>query len=183
MGTMMADFGKAIGRGWWILLLFGLVSVAFGIMAILRPFQTAATLAWVFGIYALAEAIVGVFALFDKSNSSPKGWLLFYILVSAGFGILAIMNPVSMANSMLLVLAIWLVIAGIFRVVWAIRIRKVVNNEWLLILSGVLIILLGVLFFAYPLAGIFTLTLWIGIAALVYGVFQIIAAFKLRKLA
>ena len=183
MSTMAQEFGKAMGRSWWVLLLFGIVSVAFGLMAMMRPFETAAAMTWVFGIYALAEAVVGIFALFDKDNGMSKGWLIFYILVSIGFGVLAIMNPVSMAGSILFVLAIWLIIAGIFRIVWAIRVRKVIDNEWLLILSGVLLILLGVLFAVFPLAGLFTLTIWIGAAALVYGAFQIFAAFKLRKLA
>ena len=68
-----------------------------------------------------------------------------------------------MAISLLLVLGIWLIVAGIYRIVFAIQVRKVINDEWLLILGGALGILLGVLFLAEPLAGMVTTALWIGI--------------------
>ena len=74
-------------------------------------------------------------------------------------------------------------IRGIFRIVFAIRVRKVIDGEWWLILSGALGILLGVLFAMNPLAGMVTTSLWIGVLALVYGAFQVFAAFKVRKLA
>ena len=78
------------------------------------------------------------------------------MIVSAVFGVMAISNPVSMAISLLLVLVIWLIVAGIYRIVFAIQVRKVINDEWLLILGGALGILLGVLFLAEPLAGMVT---------------------------
>lgn len=181
--TLLEEYGKALGRAWWVLLLFGVVSAVFGIMAVARPVAMATAMTWVFGIYALAEALIGIFGLFGKNNGIARGWLLLYILVSAAFGILAIMDPVSMAGSIIFVLSIWLVIAGIFRIVWAIRIRKAISNEWLLILSGLLMVVLGVLMVMHPLAGIAVTTIWVGAVSLVYGLFQIIASFKLRKLA
>lgn len=181
--TLLGEYGKALGRAWWVLLLFGLISAGFGIMAIARPVATATALTWVFGLYALADALIGIFGLFDKNNGMAKGWLLLYIVVSAAFGILALTDPISMTGSIIFMLAIWLVIAGIFRVVWAIRIRKAISNEWLLALSGLLMVLLGVLMALYPVVGIAVTTIWVGVIALVYGVFQIFAAFKLRKLA
>jgi uncharacterized membrane protein HdeD (DUF308 family) len=62
-------------------------------------------------------------------------------------------------------------------------VRKEIEGEWLIALSGVLAIALGVMFFVHPAAGLVTVALWIGVVALVYGVLQIIAGFRLRKLA
>ena len=69
-----------------------------------------------------------------------------------------------------------------YRIVFAIRVRKVIDGEWWMILAGVLGILLGLLFLAEPVAGVITSALWIGILALVYGIFQIFASFRVRKL-
>jgi len=84
---------------------------------------------------------------------------------------------------MLLLLAAWLIVGGIYRIVFAIRVRKLIENEWLLILSGALAVLLGVFFAAYPVAGLLAVVFWVGAGALVYGVLQVAVGFRLRKLA
>ncbi|KAF1712390.1 hypothetical protein CSC70_02385 [Pseudoxanthomonas kalamensis DSM 18571] len=170
-----------LGRSWWVLLVYGLFAVIFGVVALLHPLQAAAALAWTIGILAVAEGLVSLFALFDKQVAVSKGWLLFYALVSIAFGVLAVLNPVATAAVLLMLLAAWLIVGGIFRIVFAIKVRKLIEGEWMIILSGALSIILGIMFVAKPLAGVAVTTLWIGALALVYGVFQIVAAFKLRK--
>ncbi|MCY7312398.1 MAG: DUF308 domain-containing protein [Pseudoxanthomonas sp.] len=61
-------------------------------------------------------------------------------------------------------------------------IRKVVEGEWLLALSGLLAIALGVWFFVNPNVGVATIAIWIGVGALLYGALQIFVALRLRKL-
>ena len=36
----------AIGRSWWVLMLYGVVAVVFGLIAITRPLSAATALAW-----------------------------------------------------------------------------------------------------------------------------------------
>ncbi|MNN05081.1 acid-resistance membrane protein [compost metagenome] len=95
---------------------------------------------------------------------------------------LAILNPLATASVLLLFLAAWLVVAGIYRIVFAIRVRKQIQGEWLLIVSGLLAVALGVMFALNPLSGLVVASLWIGALALIYGVLQIIVAFRLRSL-
>lgn len=179
----VSEVAREVGRSWWILLLYGIVALVFGVIAIMRPVEAAAAMAWAAGIMALVEAGISVIGLFSKDAPVSKGWLAFYALVSLVFGVLAVTRPLAMAGSLVLVLGIWLVVAGIYRIIFAIRVRKVISGEWWLILGGVLGILLGVMFVAQPLAGIVTTSLWIGIIAVAYGLFQIFAAFRVRKLA
>lgn len=170
-----------LARSWWVLLIYGLLAALFGLYALTRPLGAAMAMTWALGVLALAEGLLGLFALFDKNSAAPKGWLALYAILSLLFGVLAVFNPVSMAGSLVLVLAAWLIVGGIFRIVFAIRVRKLISNEWLLILSGALSIVLGVLMAMNPLAGLVVTTLWIGALFLVYGVFQIVGAFRLRK--
>lgn len=174
---------NAIGRSWWIVLLYGLIAVAFGAFVIARPFETAAALAFALGVVALIEAVISFFGIFGSSPGVPKWWLLLYALVSGVFGVLALRDPLGMAGAMVLVLAFWLVVAGILRIAFAIRVRKLIPDEWFLILSGLLVIALGVLFAIYPGTGLLATTIWVGVGALIYGAFQVFAAFRIRKLA
>ena len=172
-----------VGRSWWVILLFGIFSVLFGIMAIANPIAAGASLTWAIGLLALAEGITGLIGAFGKNAGVNRGWMILYAAISIIFGLLAVLNPLSMATSIAMVMGVWFVVSGVMRIIWAIRVRKEIDNEWLLILGGLLGIILGVMLMAAPLAGVLVGTLWIGAGALFYGALQIWAAFKVRKLA
>lgn len=178
----MPGFLSLVGRSWWVLLLYGILGVFFGLFALARPLSAAAALVWAIGVLALAEGIVSLFAVFRDNLAVSKGWAIFYALMSIAFGVIAITNPVAAAGGLLLFLAAWLIVAGVYRIIFAIRVRQEIKGEWLIALSGVLSILLGVLFLASPLTGVVITAWWIGAGALIYGILQIVAAFKLRTL-
>lgn len=171
-----------VGRSWWVVLLYGLLAVGFGLLAITRPLSAAAGLAWAIGVMALVEGLISLFAVFSGDSGTPRGWALVYALASIGFGALAVINPLVTAKVLVLLLAIWLIIAGVYRIVFAVRVRRQIEGEWLLIVSGLLAIVLGAMMVANPRGGVAVTTLWIGIGSLVYGVLQIVVAFRLRKL-
>lgn len=171
----------AVARQWWVLLLFGVLALLFGILAITQPLKVAAILTVWAGVLSLFEGVVALLAVFRGQGPVSRGWALFYALASLLFGVLAVLNPVAMASAMLLLLAVWLLIAGIYRIVMAVRWRKQIQGEGWLILSGVLAVALGVMFALNPLAGIAVTALWIGVLAVIYGLFQIVAALRLRR--
>ena len=170
-----------IGRCWWMLLLYGALAVVFGIVAIVVPLQAAAALTWALGVLAVAEGAVSGLALLDRQMAVSKALLAFYAVVSIAFGALAIINPLATASVLLLLLAAWLIVAGLHRIVLAIRVRREIQGEWLIVLSGVLGLALGVLFVLDPRGGIVVTTLWFGVGALFYGVLQIVVALRLRR--
>lgn len=178
-----AQLRQTIGRSWWVILLFGIASALFGVMALVNPVSAGAGLTWAVGVLAVAEGIVGLVGTFSKGAAVSRGWMILYALISLAFGAMAIANPVSMAASIVMVTGVWFVISGVMRIIFAIRVRKEIDNEWMLILGGVLGVLLGLLMLAAPVAGLIVGVIWIGVGALVYGILQIVAAFKVRKLA
>lgn len=182
MNSPLSPLLSAVGRSWWILLLYGLVALGFGIVAIGWPLSAAMALAWTLGVMAIVEGVISLFALVSGGSGASRSWLALYAIASLGFGILAVINPLATASVLVLFLAAWLLVAGIYRIVFAIRVRKHIQGEWLLILSGVLAVVLGLLFAANPYAGVAVTTLWIGIGSLLYGLLQVLVAFKLRKL-
>lgn len=181
-GPSTAQIRGTVGRSWWVILLFGLFSLLFGVMALVNPVSTGASLTWAIGVLALAEGILGIIGAFRKDAGVSRGWMIFYAAISIIFGLMAMANPLSMAASIAMVMGVWFVISGVMRIIFAIRVRKEIDHEWMLILSGLLGVIVGVMLLMAPVAGVVVGTIWIGIGALIYGVLQIWAAFQVRKL-
>lgn len=182
MNIPVSPVVSLLARSWWVLLLYGLVALVFGAVAILQPLAAATALVWAIGVMAVVEGVISLVALFGGNSGVSRGWLAVYALASLVFGVLAVINPLATASVLVLLLAVWLIVAGIHRIVFAVRVRRHIQGEWLLILSGVLAIVLGALLVANPLAGVAVTTLWIGIGSLIYGVLQVVVAFRLRRL-
>lgn len=170
-----------IGRSWWILMAFGVIAIIFGLIAIFKPLAAIAALTWIMGIMALAEGITTLFMAATAYRGIGKGWLIFYGVFSVLFGLIAVFDPLSMASALLILVGVWLVIAGVYRLMLGLRIRRNAPGEGWTVLSGVLALLLGILLVASPLSGLVATALWIGIVALIYGIVQVIAALRVRK--
>ena len=182
MGTTSFLAGSSVTRSWWVFLLYGIVAIAFGLAALIWQSQTLIALIMGFGLLSLADGVVSLLSIFRKDVALPNWILALYGLISIGFGVWAVMRPEQFGTALLWVLALWLVLAGFARVIFAVLIRKVVEGEWLLALSGLLAIALGVLFFVNPNIGVITIAVWVGVGALLYGALQIFVALRLRKL-
>ena len=97
-------------------------------------------------------------------------------------GIIALVYPLITAGALLLLIAFWAVVTGIMEIIAAIRLRREITNEWSLILTGIFSVILGVMLFVFPGAGL-ALVWTIGLYAVFFGVLMIIFGFEVRSLA
>jgi uncharacterized membrane protein HdeD (DUF308 family) len=174
------ELADSLARNWWALALRGLAAVIFGVVAFLMPGAAATVLVMLFGAYALWDGIFGLVAAF-RSQGSQRGALVLEGLVGIAAGIIALFWPGIAALSLLLLIAFWAIFTGVMEIVAAIRLRKEIEGEWLMMLSGVLSIVFGVLAITQPAAGILTVTLLISAYAIVFGILLIILGFRLRS--
>jgi uncharacterized membrane protein HdeD (DUF308 family) len=78
-------------------------------------------------------------------------------------------------------IAAWAIVTGIFEIVAAIRLRKVVTGEWLLVLSGLMSLAFGTLVFAFPLAGAVGIAWVLGCYTAASGIVLIALGVRLRS--
>lgn len=164
---------------WWTIALRGIAAILLGILSMFAPGVTFVSLVILFGVYSIVDGILAL-ALASRPIQ-PRFALVARGLVSIVAGIVALVWPGITAFVLLLVIASWSIVSGIFEIVMAIQMRKQMEGEWLLAVEGVLSIAFGVLLMLAPLAGAIVLGLWIGAYALVLGGMLIGTAFRLRS--
>ena len=101
-------------------------------------------------------------------------------LAGLAIGILTFLYPGLTALTLLYLIAAWAIIRGVFEIIAAIHLRKELENEWLLALTGILSIALGVVLIMAPGAGALALLWWIGAFAIVFGILSIVLGFRLK---
>jgi uncharacterized membrane protein HdeD (DUF308 family) len=167
---------------WWLLALRGLVAVLFGVLAFMWPGATLITLVWLFGAFALVNGILSLVLAAKTPKGYPKvGSLIFGGLLGILAGLLAFVMPGITALGLLILIAAWAIVTGIMELVAAVRLRKIINNEWLLVLAGIASVVFGVLLLFQPTAGALVLIWWIGAWALLSGILLMILAFRMRN--
>ena len=173
---------QPLGRRWWLVLLRGLASIVFGLLAWTMPGVTLVTLVLFWGAYALVDGVAALIGGWQAKDSGKPMWQVVLIgVLGIAAGIFTFSQPAVTAVALLMLIAAWAIINGVFEIAAAIRLRKEIQNEWLLILSGVLSIVFGVYMIANPGAGAMAVLWLIGVFAVAYGALLVILSFKLKK--
>lgn len=168
----------ALAQNWWLILLKGICAIAFGVLALAWPGLTIFTLVLLYGVYALLDGIFALTAAATGNTAEPRWWLAIVGIIGIGAGILTFLWPNITAFVLLFLIAFWAIAMGIAEIVGAIRLRKEIDNEWLLAASGVISVLFGLLLLSRPAAGALALITVIGAFAIVHGV--LLAWFALK---
>jgi uncharacterized membrane protein HdeD (DUF308 family) len=186
MNENIGSLGQSRGLGglladtWWLVALRGVAAVLFGILALVWPGITLLTLVFLYGAYAIINGVLELVQAFARPKTSRRGALIFEGIISIAAGVIAFIVPGITALALLLLIAAWAIICGIFEIVTAVRLRKVIANEWLMIFAGVVSLALGVLLVLQPAVGALAMVWWIGGFAIAFGILLVALSFRLR---
>ncbi len=171
-----------LSGNWWLILIRGIAALVFGLLALFWPGITLVTLVLFYGAFALVDGVFALGAAFvGRVSATPRWWLAIVGLLGIAAGLLTFAWPGITALVLLFFIAGWSIAIGAFQIVGALRLRKEIDNEWLLILSGALSVLFGLALFFWPGAGALALVWLIALYAIVFGVLIIAFAFRLRR--
>lgn len=168
------------GRG-WVVLLRGLVAVAFGVLALAGPRATLSTLVLLFGIYALVHGILSAAAAIGSRGQ--RGCLLLGIegVVALWAGVMTLKSSHPTPMAFVFLVWLWAIATGLLKIAEAIRLRKDIPGDIWLALSGVVTVFLGFMLFSHRIiGGVAGLALVIAIPAVIWGVFEILLGWELR---
>jgi uncharacterized membrane protein HdeD (DUF308 family) len=181
--TSFGTVADLLARYWWLLALRGLAGVLFGILAFIWPGITLFVLVCLFGAYALVNGVLSLILAWKAPKGFPQtGSLILGGILGIAAGLITFFMPGITALGLVIVIAAWAIVVGVMEIVAAIKLRKVISNEWLWILAGTLSVVFGILLLLQPAVGAVVLVWWIGAFALAFGILFLILAFRLKRL-
>jgi uncharacterized membrane protein HdeD (DUF308 family) len=176
-----ATMVHALAKNWWLLFLRGIAAIIFGVLALAWPGMTLLTLILFYGAFTLIDGVLAIIAAITGGAPTPRWWLAIVGLLSIAAGLLAFLMPGLTAIVLLYFIAGWAIATGVFQTIGAIKLRKEIDNEWLLILGGIISVLFGVAMMVAPGAGALALVWVIGIYAVIIGVLLVALSIRLKK--
>ncbi len=166
-------------RLWWVPLITGSAWVIISIVILRFDYTSVTAISVLFGIVALGTAVTESMV----AAISAGGWRLFHLLLSALFtitGITSFFHPGDTFVALAALISFYLIFRGISDITIAISTSATAPAWWVSLLTGFLELFLG--FWA---AGSWNLSVallvsWVGAAALLHGISELVAAFRLR---
>ncbi|MGD9616553.1 MAG: HdeD family acid-resistance protein [Alphaproteobacteria bacterium] len=173
---------NALADRWWLLLLRGIAAIVFGVLAFIWPGITLITLVLLYGAFALIDGIIALAAAFSgAAKPVPTWWLVVVGLLGIAAGIVVFLWTGISAIVLVMFIGAWAVAHGIFEIIGAIRLRKEIDNEWALILSGIISVLFGAILLIAPGPGALGLIWAIALYSIVFGILFIVFSLRLRR--
>lgn len=178
-------------HNWGWFMFRGVLALLLGIGAILFPLSAVFAFTLLFAAYCLIDGIASLVAGMRGAREPGHRWgaLVFSGIVGILIGILFLVAPliatVAYAFVVLVMLAAWSIITGVLEIVAAVRLRREMEGEWLLGISGAISLLLGiaiiVLVIPYPAASILSAAWLIALFAFTSGIVLIAQSLRLRS--
>ena len=174
---------RALAENWWLLLLRGIAAIAFGVLAFIWPDLTLLTLTLLWGVYAMADGafVLGAAVSGQRGVLAQRWWLALIGITGILVGLLTFVWPAITAQVLLVFIASWAIVTDMLQFWGAIQLRKEIEVEWMLALSGLLSVALGVAFIVEPGAGVLAVVWLIGSFAILVGCIYVSLALWLNK--
>jgi uncharacterized membrane protein HdeD (DUF308 family) len=178
MGATGGFDPREAAGAWWMFALGGLIGIAAGVIVLVEPSISLATLAVIAGIFLLVDGIIElVWSLVNSVEN--RALTAIFGVVSAVVGVILIRHPTGSVAVIALLLGLWLLIAGLLRLITALAVPPRSFGSALL---GLVELVAGVVIVSSPNIGVTTLAILIGISWIVRGLMMVVVAWTLRGL-
>ena len=170
-----------LAENWVLVLLRGLLAIAFGLFALVMPIATMLALLVVFAAYMLVDGLFTILSAVRAARQGERwGLLVLQGALSIAVAVITLLWPGLTLIAYVLLVSAWALVSGLLTIAAAFQLKRD-HGRWWLALGGMLSSVLGILMFAAPLIGALVMTWWIGAWAIVFGTLLVVLGFKLRS--
>ena len=174
---------KTACNRWPVLFFGGICALALGICAIVWPGITLLSFAFIYAIFTTVDGAVAI-ALGLRAGEDGSVWWPMVILGMLAIlaGAFAFAWPQITVAVLLALVAVSAIVRGVMELIAAIRLRKELDDEWILVLSGIVSIIFGGLILYRPDAGLLAIVLLIGAYMITLGVLSVALSLRFRRM-
>ena len=172
---------SGLARNWNALAARGVLAILFGLFALARPGMALPTLVLGFGVAVLLSGILAIVAGVRAEENQERSWpLTTEGIIAVAVGLLALLRPDAAARFWLYVVSGFVFVSGILHIFAAIRLRRDIRDERVLVVNGAMTAAFGVLMVLLPWAGLLALPWLVGAFSLCFGVLLVVVSLRLR---
>ncbi len=168
---------QVMAHNWWIFALRGVIAILAAIVIFISP----GIIVTLFAAFMLLDGIFTIVHALSGRTGNRHWWAaLIEGVIGVIAGGVAFLYPGIAAVTLVYVVAAWAIFGGIAEIYEAWQLRKQINNELLLGLSGLVTIAFGVILLLNPLVGFLALSTLVAVFALISGILSLALALRLR---
>ncbi len=172
-------------KNWGWVALRGLLSIIFGVLVFFNPFSALTVFLIFLGVYFLIDGGMTIYYTVTGRNENERGWWSFLEgALSIIAGVAALIAPliagIVLATFFALLFGIWAIVTGVTQVITAVRLREEIEGEFWMGLAGIISVIFGAFIAINPLISGIAITQVMGIYAVLFGIFLIMLALRLR---
>ncbi len=167
------------GSTWSVV--WGVLLILFGMLAIGSPFLAAVAVNAVIGWLIVLSGAVHLILAFSAHSTGSVIWKLLVGVAYLAFGGYVIVHPVLGVASLTLILASLFLIEGILNVILFFKMRAMQGSSWVLI-DGVITLLLGLMIYAqWPSSSAWAIGTLVGVSMIISGITRVMLSLAVRK--
>ena len=166
-----------------ISILWGVLLIVFGVMAVGSPFLAAVAASVVVAWLIVLAGIVHLMLAFRVHGAGSVIWKLLVGIAYLCFGAYLLLHPLLGVASLTLLLASLFLIEGVLNIVLYVKMRSVHGSSWLLV-DGIITLLLGLMIYMqWPSSSAWAIGTLVGISMIFSGVARVMMTLTVRKAA
>ncbi len=183
MKNVISQIADAI-KNWWLFLAAGILLIIVSFWVIKTPVESYVGLAILLSILILANGIsYTIFSISNREQLEGWGWYLTGGIFDIVIGVILILYPEISIILLPLFVGFWLMFRGISVIGTSLDLKKYGVLDWgWLMLFGIFITTMAFFMVLNPMFGFFNIIYLTFLSLLVYGVANIMLAFKLKKI-
>lgn len=174
------DTNEGAKKGWWLLLLLGIISVIVGGLLIFWPGATIAVVTMIVGFFMIVTGVARFFVAVFDSHSQDRWLMVFAGIIGIVLGVVVMKNPEGTIKVIALIVALFWLVAGLVDFF-----RGLTNSDMpdrsARIVFGLMSSIFGIVILVWPAITIGVFVILVGIYAVFFGILEIIASFQIKN--
>ena len=172
-------------KHWWMYLIIGVLAFALGVFMLINPAITYEMMTLLLGVallvFGVIEMIVGIFS---KNLFVSRAAVIIGAVLNIVLGVLLAANPGIAALTLPLILGMWMLYQSFMIINYASDLKSFkVKGYGLTLFCGIVLLVLAILILLRPIAiGMLTVAVYISLSFIIYGLSEIVSAFRLRTI-